>query len=451
MTATDVPSLSIDALLRPFHEAETPRSKWVIGTEAEKFGVRSDGRAVHFSAAEGTSEPDVSTILMRLSERHGWLPSAAAKDGRVIALSRGKGSITLEPGAQLELSGAPLDTIHQTHLEFAGHRAELQAISEDLDVHWLGLGYHPFARQEDLDWVPKLRYGVMRDYLLTRGARARDMMRRTCTVQANLDYADEQDAIRKLRVGLAATPVVTALFANSPWSEGRRTAERSHRAGVWLDVDPDRTGLLPFLWKDGAGYEDYVEWALDVPMFLFVRNGAAVYNTGQTVRAFMKDGYEGHSPTVEDWDTHLNTLFPEVRLKRTLEMRSTDSQSLSMVSALPALWKGLLYEEKALDAAEALLAPIAYEDADVAQRALPTTAMETTYAGRPMGAWAEELIAVAKDGLKRLANLDADGNDERIYLRPLEDLGGKSPAAVLLEKLPQNDPSAADVIEATRF
>lgn len=437
--------LTLDDLLLPFYKAETPRADWVVGTEAERFGVRSDGSPVHYEGEAG-----VAMVLGRLAEK-GWTPTPETPGGPLISLRKGNASVTLEPGAQLELSGAPLRTIHETAAEFYGHTEELKAVTSDLDIEWLGLGYHPFARQEDLDWVPKLRYGVMRDYLLTRGSRARDMMRRTCTVQANLDYADETDAIRKLRVGLAATPIITALFANSPWSEGSFHGLRSHRTEVWQDVDPDRTGLLPFLWDGNVGYREYVEWVLDAPMFLIKRAGEVVHNTGQTFRAFLADGFEGHRATMNDWETHINTMFPEVRLKSTLEMRSTDSQNIPRLLAISALWKGILYDEEATAAAEALLAPLAFSDASTAQSAVAKSAMDVQYGDRAMKDWSVDLLNIASGGLERLSHRNGQGEDETMYLQPMFDLRGRCPADELLEKVPGETPAIADIIAATRF
>ncbi|MFK8004472.1 MAG: glutamate--cysteine ligase [Polyangiales bacterium] len=437
--------LTLDDLLQPFYKAETPRADWVVGTEAERFGVRSDGSPVHYAGEAG-----IATVLGRLAEK-GWTPTPETPGGPLISLRKGNASVTLEPGAQLELSGAPLRTIHETASEFYGHSDELKAVTSDLDIEWLGLGYHPFARQADLDWVPKLRYGVMRDYLLTRGSRARDMMRRTCTVQANLDYADESDAIRKLRVGLAATPIVTALFANSPWSEGSFRGLRSHRTEVWRDVDPDRTGLLPFLWDGDVGYREYVEWVLDAPMFLIKREGEVVHNTGQTFRAFLADGFEGHQATMSDWETHINTMFPEVRLKSTLEMRSTDSQNIRRLLSISALWKGVLYDEQATCEAEALLSPLAYEDASAAQGAIAESAMDVRYGDRSMKEWSADLLRIASGGLERISHRNGQGEDETMYLQPMLDLGGRCPADELLEKVPGETPAIADIIAATRF
>jgi glutamate--cysteine ligase len=416
-----------------------------VGTEAEKFGVRkADGSPVPFEGPDG-----VKIVFAELRDRHGWQPEREHEGGEAIALRRGDASITLEPGAQLELSGAPLASIHQTHAEFRGHMAELRDISDELGVVWLGLGFHPFARQDDLPWVPKLRYGVMKRYLPTRGTRGLDMMRRTATVQANFDFESEKDAVRKLRVGLALSPILAAMFANSPFMEGRITGGRSQRAAVWLDVDPDRTGLLPFAWAEDFGYREYVEWALDIPMFLLKRDGRIVENTGQTFRAFLRDGFSGARATRSDWVMHLNTLFPEVRLKNTLELRSADSQPTAMVCALPALMKGVLYDERALAQAEALVRGLDHETVAAARPAVAEHALAATLAGRPIVEWARELLTIARDGLARIGDLDRQGRDETIHLARLEALiaEGRSPADALLADIRLDAPLLPQLLE----
>ena len=307
----------------------------------------------------------VRAVLADLVRRHGWFEEREHAEGELIALRRGDASITLEPGAQLELSGAPLATIHETCGEFRGHMREIADISEKLGIAWLGLGFHPFAKREDLAFVPKLRYGVMREYLPTRGAFGLDMMLRTCTVQANLDYSSEEDAIRKLRVGLRLQPIVTAMFANSPFVEGVATGERSRRANVWLDVDNDRAGLLDFAWTESThglpALHRVGARRADVPRE--ARGALRPQHGADVPHASSPTGWEGERANAEDWVAHVNSLFPEVRLKRTLEMRGADSLPTDLVCALPALWKGLLYEDHALDAAESLASKIQLEDA----------------------------------------------------------------------------------------
>ncbi len=282
-----------DDLFVPFVEACKPRERWRIGPEMEKFGLIESTR----SPLPYSGDRSVFRVLEELAAQHGWTAESEHEGGPIIALVRGGASVTLEPGAQLELSGAQSENIHQVCAELRGHMREIGPLSRAMGVRWLGVGFHPFARREDFEWVPKQRYGVMRTYLPTRGGHALDMMLRTCTVQVNLDYESETDAMRKMRVALALAPATTAMFANSPWKEGQPHGGVSYRGRVWLDVDPDRAGLLPALWKRGARFDDYVEWALDVPMFLFKRDGHAIANTGQTFRGFWKSGFEDTAPT----------------------------------------------------------------------------------------------------------------------------------------------------------
>ena len=429
------PSLSkpirgVDDLLLPFHEAQKPAERWCVGTEIERFGLLlPEGRPLPY---EG--ERSVVALIDALIRNEGWEPLRESADGPVVALVKGRCSLTLEPGGQLELSGAPLRTIHETRAELVDHAQEIRRYSEPMQIAWLGVGFHPLATPEQLPWVPKIRYRVMRDYLPQRGSMALDMMRRTCTVQANLDYADEADAMRKLRVSLALQPLVTAIFANSPWFEGKTSEERSRRALVWLHVDPTRTGLLAFAWEKDASYLDYVEWALDVPMFLLLREGRLIANTGQTFRDFMSDGFQGARATQADWEMHLNTLFPEVRLKRTLEMRGADGQRLELACALPALWKGLMYEEQALSRAESLAEQIEFDALDASRPEIARDGLRATLQGRELRAWAAELLEIARGGLSRLAHRNESGQDESIYLREITSMveRGLSPADQLL-------------------
>lgn len=395
----------------------------------------------------------MGTVLAELVDRHGWFPARETSSGDVISLQRGDASITLEPGGQLELSGAPLTSIHQTCAEFRGHMAELRDISVELGIAWLGLGFHPLASQDDLPWVPKLRYGLMKRYLPTRGSMALDMMRRTATVQANFDYESEADAARKLRVSLALSPVITAIFANSPFVEGRATGERSHRARVWLNTDPDRSGLLPFAWKDDFGYRDYVEWGLDVPMFGFKRDGTLVTNTPQTFRGFMRDGFGGHAATAGDWVTHLNTLFPEVRLKNILEVRGADGQPTSMVCAMPALLKGILYEEKALAAAEELVSHLDHDRVAAARGDIADRGLRAELGGREVLDWAGRVLEIAEGGLERLSHLNRKGEDERVHLTKLRALieSGRCPADELLDEIDQSAPLLPQLLDKARL
>lgn len=431
---SDVLVTSLDDLLEPFHSACKPPSEFRVGTEAEKIGWQTAARApLPFSGS-----PSVQVILRSLEERFGWSPEREHPEGEVIALLRERSSITLEPAGQLELSGAPHANIHETHREFEQHYAELHAICDPLGVAWLSLGFHPFATQSELPSVPKLRYAIMERYLPARGPRALDMMRRTCTVQANLDYSSEADAIRKLRIGLALQPIVTALFANSPIYENRLSNYVSERADVWLNMDPDRSGMLPFAWERDASFRTYVEWALDVPMFLVKRGSHVTSNTEQTFRSFMVEGSRrGERATMTDWRTHLNTLFPEARLKNTLEMRGADAQPRALTCALPALWKGLLYDERSLQQCDSLITPLHAQLMTGIRPELACYGLRTKLLGRPLSAWALEVLEIARAGLERSGIRNERGESEAIYLDGIEALAreGRSPADVLRMKL----------------
>jgi glutamate--cysteine ligase len=442
-------ALSRDDLFRPFHEAIKPRDQWRIGAEAEKFGVvTATGAAVPYDGERG-----ISGVFAGLQQR-GWKPVAEVDGGPILALTRDGASVTLEPGAQLELSGAPLDDVHAIASETNAHLAELHRVSDPLGISWLGVGFHPFARQEDLPWVPKLRYGIMREYLPKRGNRALDMMRRTATVQANFDYGSEEDAMRKMRVALRLSPIVTAIFANSPFYEGKITTDRSERAKVWLAVDPDRQGLLPALWKADSSFADYIEWALDVPMFLIKRDGKVIANTGQTFRAFWADGFQGERADIHDWELHLNTLFPEVRLKHTIEVRGNDSQSVALAAAIPALFTGILYDGKALDEADNLTSSFTFDEMQALRAEVGKLGLAAQLRGRPIGEIAQTVVGIAKGGLARRGRRSHDGHDETVHLAQLEPLVERAqcPADVLLADFPV-DPARfrAEVIRRTKL
>jgi glutamate--cysteine ligase len=436
-------------LLSPFVEACKPPDQWRIGPEMEKFGVFESTRAP--LPYEG--DRSVSRILEDLTKRHGWLAEREHEGGPIIALARGDASVTLEPGGQLELSGAKSESVHEVFAEQRAHLREIGDVSRAMGVRWLGVGFHPFARREAFGWVPKQRYAIMKSYLPTRGAHAVDMMLRTCTVQANFDYASESDAMRKMRVSLSLAPVTLAMFANSPWKEGRPHGGLSYRGRVWLDVDPDRSGLVPVLWKKGARFDDYIEWALDVPMFLFKRAGHAVVNTGQTFRSFLKSGFDRERATLDDWKLHLNTLFPEVRLKKTIEVRAADSQSTETACALPALWTGIFYDDRALADAEALVSDWSHDEVAELRGRAWRDGLRSDFRGRPLTEVAERVIELADGGLERRARVNAStGRDERVYLDRMRSLvgRGRTPADELLEGLDRApDPAAAMLERAT--
>jgi glutamate--cysteine ligase len=439
----DKPLASYDELLSIFHEAIKPVSAFRVGAEMEKFGVFADGSPVPYEGDNG-----VLAILSELAADKGWTAERETEDGPIVALVRDGASVTLEPGSQLELSGAPLQHSHQICAEFRAHLAEIQPFSERHGIRWLGLGFHPFARRDEYTMVPKQRYAIMRDYLPTRGGLALDMMLRTATVQANFDFSSEQDAMTKMRVGLKLAALTTAMFANSPFVEGAPFGGKSYRAKVWLDTDPDRSGLVPPVWKRNAGFVDYVEWALDVPMFMFKRKGERVVNTGQSFRSFFKSGYAGHRATMTDWKSHLNTLFPEVRLKNTIEVRGADAQSAKLACTLPALWTGIYYDAKALAEAEALTADWTLDEVTATRKEVWQKGLGARFRVGTLQPMAEKLITIAEGGLERRGFKSAAGNDERVHLARLKELveKGQSPADRLLEGLESKSDVRAEIL-----
>jgi glutamate--cysteine ligase len=437
----------LDDLLSIFRGAEKPASEFRIGAEMEKPGILKDTAA----SLPYDGPVSVLTILDELVKVHGWIPDRERPDGPLIALLRNHASVTLEPGGQLELSGAPVVTIHDVCSEFRAHMKELAPISSRLGIKWLGIGFHPFAKRSDLPMVPKDRYAIMSEYLPTKGKYALDMMLRTSTVQANFDYLDEADAMKKMRVGLKLSPLTTAMFANSPWLEGKPHGGVSYRAKVWTDVDNDRSGLVENCWREGAGYKDYAAWALSVPMFLFKRDGKVVKNTGQTFHSFWKDGFEGHRPTQGDWRTHLQTLFPEVRLKSTIEIRGADAQSSRLACALPALWTGIYYDTVALEAADAMTRDWTYAEVAAARAHVWEQGLKTPFRDGTFADIARQFLAIAEGGLERRGAKSPSGKDERVHLAPLRALVdiGKTPAETLLEAIDPRRDLVAQIVERT--
>jgi glutamate--cysteine ligase len=435
-------------LFAPFEAAFGTREQ-KIGLEAEKFGVHANGAPLLYHGPGGVQE-----LFAELVSRFGWRAEGESAGAPPIALLRGSTSITLEPGSQLELSGSPLPDVHAILAEVETHRRELASLASAKDLHWLGLGFHPWAHPDDLDWVPKSRYVTMREYLPTRGRFGLDMMRRTATVQANFDIASERDAMRKLRVALALSPIASALFANSAVYEGVRRPIQSHRCEVWLDVDNDRAGLLPFAWREDASLGDYVRWALSVPMFILKRDGRAIPNTDQTFGQFLAHGKDGHRATLSDWEMHLNTLFPDVRLKKTLEVRSADSVPSRWSMALPALWTGVLYDDAALHAVGELLLPFGYEAWAHARAQIPLLGLRATVAGQPLQPLARRVLAIASEALARRARKNERGEDERVYLEPLAALVERGEGigdAVLGDWSPEAPDARASLFARARY
>jgi glutamate--cysteine ligase len=422
--------LVFEDLVRWLEAGAKPADQWRVGAEHEKFVFRlGSHRPVPY-------EPDGIKALLQGLTRYGWKPVYEGE--AVIALERGMANVSLEPGGQFELSGAPLETIHDICAETGQHLQEVKVVADELGLGFLGLGFTPLWRRDEVPVMPKGRYKIMRQYMPKVGGLGLDMMFRTCTVQANLDFGSEADMTAKFRTSLALQPIATALFANSPFIEGKPSGFLSARANVWTDTDPDRTGMLDFVFQDGFGFEAYARYALDVPMYFVKRDGRYVDVAGRSFRDFMEGRLPelpGVKPTIKDWADHTTTLFPEVRLKQYLEMRGADSGPWSRLCALPALWMGVLYDSAALAAAWDLCKHWEVADherlrADVARRGL-----KAEVAGRSVQDVAKDMLAIAREGLKRRNRLSGGLVDESGYLGELIEIAdsGITPAERLLE------------------
>jgi glutamate--cysteine ligase len=423
---------SRDDLLATFAAGEKSPKDWTIGTEHEKFVYRtSDHRAPSYDEPGG-----IRDLLMGLTE-FGWKP--VIENGNVIALTGPyDGTISLEPAGQFELSGAMLENLHQTCVEAGRHLTQCKAVGERLGLGFLGLGMWPDKTRAELPTMPKGRYAIMLNYMPKVGNLGLDMMLRTCTIQTNLDYSSEADMVKKFRVGLALQPVATALFANSPFTEGKPNGYLSYRAHIWTDTDPDRTGLLDFVFEDGFGFERYARYALDVPMYFAKRNGRYVDLSGKSFRKFVEGGLDelpGQRATMKDWADHTTTIFPEVRLKQYLEMRGADSGPWSRICALPALWTGVFYDSAALAAAWDLCKDWTTEDRLKLREDVTRLGLKASVAGRSVQDVAKDLIAIARQGLKNRNRLDGGFADETGYLGEIEAIAesGITPAEHLLE------------------
>jgi glutamate--cysteine ligase len=421
---------SVDDLLVFFERAEKPPVEWRVGTEHEKVGLTAaDLAPIPYAGDRG-----IGVLLETIAREDGWDP--ILEDGSIIALSKGSASITLEPGGQFELSGAPLRTIHETCDEFHTHLALMKRVSDPLGIVWLGLGMHPIHSVEQIPAMPKARYRIMREYLPARGLGGLVMMFQTATVQANFDYASEADMVEKLRLSLAVSPIVSAIFANSSISSGKANGFVSKRMHAWEDTDPDRTGMLPFAFDADFGYRRYVEWALDVPMFFIVRNGHYQPANGITFRRFLEKGHGELRATLEDFDRHLTTLFPEVRIKKIIEVRGADAVPPGLTCSLPALWKGLLYDAGAREAARKLVDFSTHDSRVAARSDVARRGLAAEYAGRPILELARDLAGISRDGLRRIGHAGISKPDECGFLEPVfEQLAmGASPGQVVLER-----------------
>ncbi|WP_457311322.1 glutamate--cysteine ligase [Sphingomonas sp. UYAg733] len=424
---------SRDQLVASFAKGEKPIEDWRIGTEHEKFVYSlSDHHAPSYDEPGG-----IKDLLDALTD-YGWRP--VIEGGKVIALSGADGSVSLEPAGQFELSGAPLDNLHETCAETGRHLEQVKAIGDKFGIGFLGLGMWPDKTRAELPIMPKGRYAIMLRHMPRVGSMGLDMMLRTCTIQVNLDYETEADMAKKFRVGLALQPLATALFANSPFTEGKPNGMLSYRSHIWSDTDPARTGMLPFVFEDGFGYERYTDYALDVPMYFVYRDGKYIDAAGLSFRDFLRGDLAvlpDEKPTIDDWTDHLSTAFPEVRLKTFLEMRGADGGPWNKICALPALWVGLLYDNGALNAAWDVVKNWTIEERQALRDAVPKLALDAPIpGGGKLRDIAGEVLDIANAGLNARARIDASGSNETGFLDPLREIvrSGKVPAEVLLER-----------------
>jgi glutamate--cysteine ligase len=424
-----------DELVAWLAAGSKPKSQFRIGTEHEKFVFTVDGyRPVPYEGRRG-----IRALLEGMQHLLGWEP--IIEHGNIIGLFdvTGGGAISLEPGGQFELSGAPIETVHQTSAELMAHLAQVREVARPLGIGFLGLGMTPNWSRAEIPMMPKGRYRIMTAYMPKVGKLGLDMMYRTCTVQTNLDFASEADMVKKLRVSLALQPVATAMFANSPFTESKPNGFLSFRSEIWRDTDADRSGMLPFAFEPGMGFERYVDYALDVPMYFVKRGERYIDVAGLSFRDLMQGrlaALPGERATISDWANHISTIFPEVRLKRYLEMRGADGGPWRRLPALPAYWVGILYDDNALDAAWELVKDWTAAERQQLRDHVPKLGFAATIAGRTILQLATTTLALAEQGLARRRRLDANGQDESRYLRPIQEFvaRGITPAEELLQK-----------------
>jgi glutamate--cysteine ligase len=423
-----------DELVAWIAEGEKPKSQFRVGTEHEKIPFRiADRSPVSYDGRRG-----IRALLEGMQMLLGWEPILEGKTIIGLADVTGGGAISLEPGGQFELSGAPLETIHRTCNELNSHLAQLREVAEPLGIGFLGIGMSPRWTREETPVMPKGRYKIMSNYMPKVGNLGIDMMFRTCTVQANLDFASESDMVKKLRVSLALQPIATALFANSPFTDGKPNGYLSFRSHIWEDTDAARSGMLPFAFESGMGYERYVDYALDVPMYFVKRGSNYIDVAGSSFRDLLAGKHPalpGERATISDWANHLSTIFPEVRLKRYLEMRGADAGPWKNICALPALWVGLLYDEVSLDAAWDIAKGWSEAEREKLRADVPKLGLNAKIAGRSVREIASDVLVLARNGLKRRAHKIYDGRDESDFLDTLDEIveRGMTPAEELLK------------------
>lgn len=412
-----------------------PKEDWRIGTEHEKFGFCKDT----LNPIPYAGERSVLAVLEGLRDRHGWAP--LTEGGHLIGLEKDGANVSLEPGGQLELSGAPLETIHETCDEVNAHLKDVKDIADEVGVGFIGLGASPDWQHEQMPVMPKGRYKLMTDYMDRVGTMGKSMMYRTCTVQVNLDFSSEPDMVQKMRVALALQPVATALFANSPFFEGKPNGHKSWRSRIWRDLDASRTGMLPFVFQEGFGFEAWVQYALDVPMYFVYRDGKYIDALGQSFRDFLKGqlpALPGEVATLSDWADHLTTAFPEARIKKYMEMRGADGGPWRRLCALPAFWVGLMYDQSSLDAAWDLVKDWDADTREALRIAASKDGLQAKVGGINMHELARETLVIAESGLKARAKPGAGGlvPDETYFLNALKESieTGKVPADELLDR-----------------
>ncbi|MCM2394830.1 glutamate--cysteine ligase [Rhizobium sp. S95] len=424
-TTDHTPLTSVEEMAEYLASGSKPEEAFRIGTEHEKFVFfQADNSPVPYFG-----DASISALLKGMQKKLGWDPIMDGENIIGLGEPTGMGAISIEPGGQFELSGAPLETIHQTCAESNGHLATLREIAEPMGIRFLGIGGSPKWTLAETPRMPKSRYDIMTRYMPKVGSHGLDMMYRTCTIQVNLDFSSEADMRRKMRVGMKLQPLATALFASSPFTEGKPNGLQSWRGEIWRDTDNARSGILPFSLSDDFSFGDYVEWALDVPMYFVVRDGRYHDCTHITFRQFMAGALKGElmewEPTLGDWTNHLSTLFPDVRLKRFLEMRGADGGPWRRICALPAFWVGLLYNDDALEAADELTRQWTFADANALRNAVPVQGLKAEIAGRNLLDVARDVVELSSRGLKARARLNREGQDESIFLASLEEVLAK--------------------------
>ena len=424
-TTDQTPLSSVSEMTAYLAAGSRPKEDFRIGTEHEKFVFfRADNSPVPYFG-----EASISALLKGLQEKSGWDP--IMDRGNIIGLSEptGMGAISIEPGGKFELSGAPLETIHETCKESNSHLATVREIAEPMGIRFLGIGGSPKWTLAETPRMPKSRYEIMSRYMPKVGTQGLDMMYRTCTIQVNLDFSSEEDMRRKMRVSMKLQSLATALFASSPFTEGKPNGLSSWRGDIWRDTDNSRGGLLDFTFRDDFGFEDYVKWALDVPMYFVVRDGRYHDCTHVTFRQFMNGALKGEiaawEPTMGDWTNHLSTLFPDVRLKRFLEMRGADGGPWRRICALPAFWVGLLYDDAALTAADELTKDWSFDEVNALRNVVPAQGLKAVIKGHGLMDIAREVVGISRIGLKNRARLNGDGQDETVFLAPLDEVLAK--------------------------